>query len=806
MDSILQDLRFTARGLGRNPGFAAIAVLTIALGIGVNTAIFSVVHAVVLRSLPFPEPDRLVSVWENLERRGGPPQEWTGRSTFADWRDLNRTFAGMAAVTDWAPTLTGMDRPERLEAALVTPGYFATLGVQPVVGRAFVAEEETPGRGEVVVLSHEFWQSRLGGDADALGQTMVLDGRPHLIVGILRPGFRGPIASAAQVWSPLPIDRNRDDRGNYFLRVVGRLASGVSLEAAREDMSRVAEAIGESHPVDYRDVGVTLVPLHETVIGPVRTPLLVLLGAVALILLIACANVANLLLARGSVREREMAVRAALGAGRLRLARQLMTESIVLALVGGLAGLLLGVWGTDLLVRLAPPGLPRVEEIGLHPAVFAFALSASVVTGLLFGLAPAAGLSGGHHGTTLREGGRGASARTGGRLRGALVVVQLALGMSVLAAAGLLLRSFAELRSVDPGFRVESTLSGRLSFPSARYPDRSEIPAAVEQLEDRLRSLPGVLRVGAVSVLPLSGLVHDISVVVEGAVPPPGEEAAADFREATPGFFEALGVPLLRGRTFEDGDRGDAPEVAIISESFAARHFAGADPIGRRIKVGHVRDPDEAWRTIVGVVGSVRSRALDRVPEPEVYLPLAQLPPRGLSLVIRTEGDPAALAPAFREAVWSLDRDLPVGELATLEQLFAASLAPQRFLTTLLGAFAALALVLGTVGIYGVMAFTVSRRTREIGIRMALGARPGDVLRATMRHGAALTLAGLALGLAGAVAASRALSGLLFEVDPLDPLTLAGVALLLAAASLFACFWPARRATRVDPMVTLRYE
>jgi putative ABC transport system permease protein len=806
MDSLMRDLRFSLRALQRNPGFASVAILTIALGIGVNTAIFSVVNAVVLQPLPFPEPDQLVTVWENLELRGGPTQEWTGRSTFADWRENNESFSGMAAVTGWAPNLTGVDRPERLSGAIVSPGYFSVLGVQPVQGRAFLPEEETPGNDQVVVLSHELWQRRFGGSPDLLGSSLTLNGESVVVVGILPPGFEGPIVSGAELWTPLPIDRARDDRGNYYLRVVGRLEPGVSHEIAASDMDRVAAGIAEANPLDYKDVGALLVPLLDTVAGPVRTPLMVLLGAVGLILLIACANVANLLLARASARERELAVRGALGAGRLRLARQLLTESVVLALAGGALGLLLGVWGTELLVRFSPPGLPRASEIGLHSGVLLFALGISIGTGLLFGMAPALSLSGRSFGKALREGGRGSSSGAGNRLRNGLVVVQLAMGVSVLAAAGLLLKSFAELRAVDPGFRVENALSGRLLFSSADYPERSEIVVRLGEIEERLAGLPGVQSVGAVTVLPLSGTVHDVSFGIEARMPEPGEEPAADERTATPGFFEAMDIPLIAGRLFGSTDRQETPRVAIVSESMVKQHFPDEDPIGQRIKVGGVRNPESPWWTIVGVVGSVRSRALNRVPEPEIYMPASQRPPRGLSLIVRTDGDPDALIPAFREAVWSVDGNMPVSQLASLEDVFGASLATQRFLAWLLGAFAALALLLGSVGIYGVMAYMVSRRTREIGIRMALGARPGDVLKAIMNRGVALTAAGLALGLAGALAASRALASLLFEVSPTDPPTLAAVAILLAAAALFACYWPARRATRVDPMVTLRYE
>jgi putative ABC transport system permease protein len=801
-----QDVRYALRSLRKNPGFTAVALATVALGIGINTAIFSAVHGILFRPLAYPEPNRLVTVWENLDARGGPTTEWTGRSTFTDWREHNRTFAAMAAVTAWGPNLTGIDRPDVLAGALVSPDYFRVLGVEPAIGRGFLADEETPGKDNAVVLSHEMWLQRFGGDPDILSRSLTLNGLPHAITGIMPPGFEAPIITGAGIWSPLPIDRSREDRGNYFLRVVGRLAPEVSQETASADMNRVAAAIALEHPVDYRNVGVTLVPLRDTIVGPARTPLLVLLGAVGLILLIACANVANLLLARGSVRERELAVRTALGAGRLRLIRQLLTESVVLALSGGALGLALGMWGTDVLVRFAPAGMPRANEIGLHPTVFLFAIAASVITGLLFGLAPALGLSSEQTVHALRERANGTPTEAGGRLRGALVVVELAMGMAVLAAAGLLLRSFAELRSVDPGFRVDHTLSARLVFPPARYPDGAEISSFLRELEGRLRTAPGAPSVGAVTVVPLSGMITDISFVIEGRVPPPGEEPAADSRRATPGFFRTLRIPLIRGRLFEETDREDATPVALISESLARRHFAREDPVGQRIKVGGVRDPESPWWTIVGVVGSVRSRALDRVPEPEIYVPAAQRPARGWSIVLRADGDATALGPALREAVWAIDPDMAISQLATLEQLFATSIAPQRFLSWLLGTFAALAVLLGAVGIYGVMTFMVSRRAREIGIRMALGASPTDVLRAVMRRGLWLTLGGLGLGLAAAAAASRALSSLLYEVSPTDPVTLGGVAALMAGTALFACYWPARRATRLDPMVTLRTE
>ncbi len=807
METLRQDIRFAFRALRRNPGFTAIALLTVALGIGVNTSIFSVVNGVLLEPLPYPESGRLLTVWENQELRGGPANEWTGRTTFAEWRDRNRTFSGMAALTGWQPNLTAGERPDVLNGALVSPSYFSVLGVEPRQGRGFAAGEETPGNDRVVVLGHDFWQERFGGDEAIIGTSLTLNGEPHVVVGVAPPGFQGPIISNAQIWGVLPIDRSRDDRGNYYLRVIGRLAPGVTREAALSDMERIAAGIAEENPVDYRDVGVTLEPLRDTVVGPVRTPLFVLLATVGLVLLIACANVANLLLGRASVRERELAVRASLGAGRIRIARQLLTESMVLAIAGGLLGLGLGVWGTDVLVQLAPSGLPRASAIGLDAAVFLYGLGASVLTGLLFGLAPALGYASEASSLTLREGERGSTAAAGSRLRSALVVGELALGVAVLVAAGLLLRSFQELQHVDPGFRTDDALTGQITFSGADYPDASVLPELVRQLEDRLETSPGVRAVGSASLLPLGGNVNDVSFGVEGRLPEPGQEPAGDFWRATPGFFEAMRIPLLRGRYVDDSDRPDGLLTVVVSQSMVDEQFSDEDPIGKRIKIGGVRDPDSPWWTIVGVVETVRTRGVAATPRPEMFIPYAQRPGRALNIVLHTEGgDPSAYANTLREAVWDLDPDMPVSQVATLDEVFATSIASERFVSLLLALFAGLALVLGVIGIYGVMAFMVSRQTREIGIRMALGARPGDVLGRVMGQGAILTGLGIVLGLGGAIAAGRALSSLLFGVAPTDPLTLGGVTLLLGLSALFACFWPARRATRVDPMITLRTE
>jgi len=810
MDRLRQDLRLAARSLAKNPGFAVAAVLTLALGIGATTAVYSVVDAVLVKPFGLPDEARLVTVWQDERGRGGPEKEWTGRSVFSAWRDGagpdgSGTFEALAAFTDWLPDVTLGDRPEPVPAALVTSGYFDVVGVEPILGRAFVPDDEVDGQDRVVVLSHDLWQERFGGDPDAVGSTVTVGGEAYTIVGVMPESFRPPLEPAARFWSVLATRGVDEDWGNYYLRAVARLAPGASMAAAKASLDRVMERLGEERPADYGKTAVTLEPMRDTVIGPSRTPILAVFGAVWLVLLIACVNVANLVLVRSGDRERELAVRSALGAGRGVLVRQLLVESLVLAAAGGALGLLLAAWGVGLIRLSIPAGMPRIDGISLDPQVLLFALVVTAGAGLLFGIVPAlraarSSVTGGLH-----RGGRGA---VGGRsrLRSVLVVAEVALGLALLVGAGLLIRSFDALTRVDPGIRPAGVLSGRLSFPSARFPERERVAAFVDQVVARIEARPDVVSAGAVSVLPLSGSQHDVSFGIEGRMPEPGHEPATDYRVATPGYFETIGVPLVRGRLFSPSDDAGAPKVALINEELARRYFAEDDPIGRRLKIGGVRSEDAPWWTIVGVVGSVRDNRLDKAPDPEAYVPSAQRPARSMTVVVRSDRPPESLAEPLRQAVWSVDPEEAVAQVVPVADLVRSSLSAARFLAGLLSVFATLALVLAVVGIYGVMAYSVGRRTREIGVRMALGARPGKVVAMVLLQGAVLAGLGVVLGLFMAYSLSQGLGSLLFGVSPHDPATFATVAVLLAAAALVATGVPARRAARVDPTVALDSE
>jgi putative ABC transport system permease protein len=805
MDTLRQDLAYALRRLAHAPGFSFVAVATLALGIGANSAIFSVIDAVLLRPLPFPEPDRLVMVSQTWE---GKPTVYSPQN-FLDLAASAGTFESLAAFTGGGITLTGRGAPARIEGSAVSASFFDVLRVRPVLGRGFLAEENEPGRNKVVVLGHVLWRSRFGGDPALVGRTVDLNRQPHLVVGIAPPGFSYP--EGKELWTPMeydPVFRSHS-RGAWYLTVIGRLQPGATVEAARQEVETIAARLARAYPDQNEGVGGTVRPLHQALVGPSRTALLVLLGAVGLVLLIACVNVANLLLARAAARETEMAVRAALGAGRRRLIRQLVTESLVLATLGGVAGVLLASASLGSLLALQPAGVPRLDEVHIDRSVMAFAAALSVLTGILFGLFPAWHATARPTAQTLREGSRGLLAGPGQRLRGGLVVAQLALAMTLLAGAGLLLRSFDRLRRVDPGFRPESALTFRLSLPESAYPEEPRRTAFFRELLTRLEALPGVRRAGAVMGIPLGGLSYVLSFEVEGRPKlPPAQQPSMQVRVATPGYFETMGIPLVRGRSLQPQDAADAPTVVVLSETAVRRFFPGEDPIGQRIVVGW-RRPDglpPAGGQVVGIVGDVKELGLDQLDPPEVYIPYAQLPTNAMDVVLRTSVDPLSMTRSVAAVVAGLDVELPVARLQTLDAVVARSVSEPRFYMLLLGAFAAMAVSLAALGIFGVMSYAVVQRRREIGIRVALGAHPRDVLGMVLRHALLLTLSGVGLGLLGALAFSRVIASLLFRLSPTDPTTLVTVGVVLTAVALLASYLPARRATRVDPLAALRSE
>ncbi len=807
MDSFWQDVRFALRTLAANPGLTVVALLTLALGIGANTAMFSVVDGVLLKPLPFPQPEELMVVWSRNPGAGYPrmtvsPPDWS------DWKAEAKSFEGLAAVDFNRVNLTGRGEPEVLAAGLVSADFWQVFGVPLPLGRGFLPAEDAPGKGQVVVLSHELWQRRFGGDPKIIDQAITIDGVRHTVVGVAPAGFKNP--NDRDLWMPLGMAPDPTQRGAHYLVVFGRLKDGVSATQATTEMDAIAARLEKQYPESNTGFGTLVVPLQESSVENVRQALLVLLAAVAAVLLIACLNVANLLLARLTAREREIAVRTALGAGRVRLVRQLLTESVVLALAGGALGTALAVCGTRALLALNDD-IPRAETIGIDGRVLAFTLAVSLGTGLLFGLFPALQGPGRDLHDSLKEGGRGNSG--GGRARLArqgLVLAEVALALVLLVGAGLLLRSFANLQGIDPGFRSDGVLTMDVSPPEFKYGSEEQQAAFYSRLIERVSALPGVERAASAYPLPLSGsgfvLVYSINGRPEHT---PGKEPAAAIRVVTPEFFRALDVPVLRGRVFGPADRFGAEKVAVVNQSWVQREFPGQDPIGQRITFGDPSEADAEWMTVVGVVGDVRHAALSEAPSAEVYWPQLQLPQRGSTLVVHAAagaGDPAALTAAVRAAVREVDPDLPVYRVRTLDEVVAASLSSSRFNAVLFGLFAALALALAAVGVYGVVSYAVAQRTHEIGIRMALGAGRHSVVAMILRQGMGTVLLGVAAGLVGAVFASRLLAGLVFGVSPRDPLTFLLVPLALATVALLANVIPARRATQVDPMIALRRE
>ena len=817
METFWQDLRYGIRMLVKSPGFTAVTVLTLALGIGANTAIFSVVNAVILRPLPFPEPDRLVAVTESNRQRG-EQHSAISYPDLLDWKTQNRVFEGVAGFRADTFALTGVDEPEPIQSAVVSSDLFAVLGAKPALGRTFLPNEDqlNTATGRVVILSYRFWQRRFGSDPHVLGRTLQLDSQSYTIVGVMPAGFQFPIQlKPVEVWTTFAVDSITMDgskpitaeRGAHYFDAIARLKPSVGIQQAQAAMDAIMAALAKQYPDTNAHRGAAVMPELDRMVGDVRPALLVLFGAVGCVLLIACVNVANLLLARATSRQKEIAIRSALGAGRMRVLRQLLTEAVLLSLLGGVLGLLLAIWGTDLLLGLSPENVPRLQSVHVDGAVLGFTMGISLFTGLIFGLLPALHLSKSGLAEPLKESGRSStdSARSK-RLRSALVVGEVALALVPLVGSGLLIQSFMRLQGVNPGFNPHHVLTINLGLPDARY-NAAQQAAFFGQIVERVRALPGVHLASAVVPLPLSEDRMRTSFEIEGRPVPKSEEPLTEFRSIAPDYFRTMEIPLLQGRDFTERDDMKAPAVVIVNQTLAQRFFPNQNPLGKHIKPHvSVTEGDKVMREIVGVVGDVKHRGLGVESEPEVYVPQAQIPFDGKTLVLRTDADPVSVTAAVRREVKSLDKDLPIYSVKPLEQYLSASLAQPRFNTLLLTIFAGVALILAAVGLYGVMSYSVAQRTHEIGIRLALGARQEDVMKLVVGQGLALTLGGVVIGLAGALAFTRLLTTLLFGVSATDPVTFAGVAVLLSAVALAACYLPARRAMRVDPMVALRYE
>jgi putative ABC transport system permease protein len=803
----LHDLRYALRMQRKNPGFTIIAVIALALGIGANTAIFSVVNTILLQPLPYKDPEQLVMVWEENAKQGYPTDTPTA-ANFIDWRDQNKLFEGMAAIDETSFNLTGSSDPERLDGRRVSASLFPLLGVDPHVGRVFTAAEDQPGSGHVVLLSYGLWQRRFGGDAGIVGKTLTLNGASYTVVGVMPPRFQFPTADD-DVWVPIAFTpEEAANRNSHYLTVLGRLKPGVTLAQAQAEMSTIATRLQQQYPQTNTDLGAVITPLHEHLVGDIKPALLILLGAVGLVLLIACANVANLLLARAAVRQKEIAVRVALGARRGRLIRQFLTESVLLSTFGGLVGLAIAYAGIIVLKSFIPDNISQARAISIDYKVLGFTLLVSLATGLIFGLAPAIQSVRFNQIETLKEGGRdAATGGSGKRLRSLLVVAEVAISLVLLIGAGLLINSFLRLRNVDPGFRVDNLLTMKIVLPDQKYEKKAQRSAFYTDLVQRVQSLAGVKSAAVTTNLPLYFQGNSISVNIEGRPePPPGQELIIVTRIISPGYFDTMTIPLLKGRPLTDQDTDDSPNVVVVSDAMARRFWPGEEAVGKRISIGRVKSQDD-WIQVVGVVKDVRQFELNADPKPQMYLTHRQY---GFfdaqDLVVKTDIDPASMANAVRKAVAEIDKDQPVSNIRTMETILAASIARQRFSMLLLAIFASVALVLAAVGIYGVMSYSVAQRTHEIGIRMALGAGTTAVLRLAVGYGFKLVVIGVAIGLIAALALTRVMSTLLFGVTATDPMTFTLISLLLVGVAAIASYIPARRATRVNPIIALRYE
>ncbi|MEW6732718.1 MAG: ABC transporter permease [Acidobacteriota bacterium] len=802
MNSFSQDLNYGLRMLIKRPGFTIVAVLTLTLGIGASTAIFSIVNGVLLRPLSYPDAERIITLWQNNLKEGVPRDE-VSPANFIDWQEQNQICSEMASAEHYTHSLTGEGEPESFRSWLVTKGFFRILAVNALYGRTFLDEDYQPGNEYVVVISYGLWQRRFGSDPNLVGKKLLLNSQPHTVVGIMPAEFQFP--PGKQLWAPRIIDEDdRRARGSGYLQVIGRLNPEVTVAQAQENMNAIAARLAQQYPKTNQDIGITVLPLPERLVGQVRRSLLVLLGAVGFVLLIACANVANLLLARAAERQKELAIRVALGAGRYRLIRQLLTESLSLALIGGIGGVLLASWSVSGIKALNPANLPKLEQINVDGQVLGFALAVSVLTALIFGLAPAIQFSNLDVQKSLKDSGQRATGSVmRRRLRHVLVISEIALALVLLIGAGLLVRSLSQLLQVDPGFAVNKglTLEVHAWWGQNRVPEQRA--AFFAQTLDQIAALPGIKAAGAVSALPF----HDDQIEIKSSftiagrpTPMPGEEPGTYVTIATPDYFTAMGIPLQQGRFFTKFDNADATPVVLISQTMARRFWPDEDPVGKKITIR------SKMREIIGVVGDVRHNGFDSELRCELFLPHLQAPTGSMTYIVQTTVDPLTVLPAVKNAIWAVNKEQPFSSIATIDQLVTQSLAERRFNLLLLGCFATIALLLAMVGIYGVMAYSVTQRTHEIGIRLALGAQTSNVLKLVLGEGMLLTLIGVGIGLTAALALTRLMASLLYGVSATDPITFILLSLLLASVALLASYVPARRAMKVDPMVALRYE
>ena len=798
---LLHDIRYAARVMLRTRGLTLVALVTLALGIGANTAIFSVINALLLRPLPYPQPDRLVIVWQDLRARGGPATEWTGPSQQFDWKTRADVFESLTSVRGWAASLAGGDLPESLTGEQTTYEYFDVAGVRPALGRGFRDEDDVPNAPRVVILGHALWMRRFGGDPGVIGRPVTINGESHEVIGVMPAGFTPLYAADAQLWRPLRMRRVNPSRNAAVNHTFGRLRAGVTIDQAHARLSAFASQLESAHPKSDAGKGINPVPLQEQRVGSMRASLFLLQGAVLAVLLIACVNIANLLLSRASGRTGEIAVRRALGADRLRIARQLLTESLLLALSGGVLGAIVGAWGVSALKSLAPAGTPRIDEVGVDARVLAFTAVLSIVTGLVFGLVPAVHAARDRFAGALKTGGRGQTGTAGKRLRSALIVAELALALVLLVGGGLLLRTFVALQRVDLGFTPDGLMTGFVLPPAAAYTTDAQVRSFYDALLARGAAIPGVTQAALTSVLPLSG-DSDTDFLIEGR-PEPAKSADANvtwYRIVSANYFSTMGIPLKSGRLFADRE---AEPTIVVNETMAKRYWPNEDAIGRRVRFG--ADP-APWMTVVGVVADVQVRGARKSAVAETYIPYWHQPEAGINVVLKTAGDPAALAEPLRRMVKAIDPNIAVSSVETMDGIVATSIGSSRFYALLVGIFAGLALVLAAVGIYGVMSYAVAQRTQELGVRLALGAGEGQIFGLVIGEMLRLAAVGVVLGLGGSIALGQAIATMLFGVPAVDLVTFAATAAVLVAVALLAACLPARRAMRVDPMTALRAE